>query len=176
MENLGKTRIFPLSKEQHMTQDETIEKERFFNAKNGTSFKIKTVPKNSGEASSFEEKYYSRFRDIIKGKVESFLYIIWNPRNPTSKIASYEEIERMLQDTTYFQNWREILLGLFNILQSIEALLHMEFIPESTAISLSGNAIFPILMVVAELKKVDSLIDDALILSERIKELEDESN
>lgn len=155
-----------------MTHEETIKKERFYNAKNGTNYRIETATINSGEDDSFGEEYYSRFRDSIKVKVERFLYYVWNPRNQTSQIASYEEIERILQSTNYHRNWRETLLGLHNLLQSIEALLNMEFIPDNTAVSLSADAIFPIFMLVAEHKKADSYLDDVMILTERIKELE----
>lgn len=154
-----------------MTQDDN-RKERIFDAMNGTSYKIETVTTDITEDSSQEEEIYSRFRDSIQETVDRFLYCVWNPRNPTSQIASYEEIEKRLQETHYFKNWRHILLGLFNLLQSVEALFNMEFIPESTAVSLSGDAIFPIFMIVAEHKKADSYLDDVMILTERIKELE----
>lgn len=156
-----------------MTHEENIKKGRFYNAKNGTNYQIETVTINSGETSSSkDEEYYSRFRDSIKVKVERFLYYVWNPRNPASQIASYEEIERILQSTNYHRNWRETLLGLHNLLQSIEALLNMDFVPDNTAVSLSADAIFPIFMLVAEHKKADSYLDDVMILTERIKELE----
>lgn len=155
-----------------MTQDDN-KKERFFDANNGTSYRIETVTTNIGEDSSLEEEeIYSRFRDSIKKNVERFLYLVWNPRNPASQIASYEEIERILQSTNYHRNWRDTFIGLFNLLQSIEALFNMEFIPDSTAVSLSADAIFPIFMIVAEHKKMDSYLDDVMILTERIKELE----
>lgn len=172
VENMGKTRVFPLSKEKkHMTQDDN-RKERIYDAKNGTNYRIETVATSIEEDSSVDEELYSRFRDSIKKNVDRFLYLVWNPKNPTSQIASYEEIEKTLQATNYIKNWRQIFLALFNLLQSIEALFDMEFIPDSTAVSLSADAIFPIFMLVAEHKKADSYLDDVMILTERIKELE----
>ena len=145
---------------------------RTYRGKNGKEYKIETINTDSDDINNTVTKEYSRHRMSIKEFVDIFLFI-WNDLNPESAFASFEDFEKTLMELNgYSLTGEQGMLYMYNFLQTTDVLFSLEFIDEEMWNILAAHSIAPFFVIASEIRRSKSYLDDVMILTERIKELE----
>lgn len=145
---------------------------RTYIGKNGKEYKIETIKADPNDIKDTVSKEYSRHRNTIKEYADSFLPI-WNNHNPGSAFASFEDFEKTIMELNgYSLTGEQGMLYMFNFLQTADVLLSMEFIDRDIWGTMTGHSILPFFVIASEIRRSKSYLDDVMILTERIKEIE----